>query len=106
MQSSFQQLCIKQSADEPLTISGMFDTMLQDSVGLITSLAQLNLLPRPSKPLGHVGSRVRIVVIAVEAVPPKAHGHVDVPERRLRSGRVEPDDGREADFAGGAHVNI
>lgn len=47
------------------------------------------------------------MVITVDAVPPKAHGHVDVPVRGLQSGRVEPDDGGEADFAaGGAHLNI
>lgn len=46
------------------------------------------------------------MVIAVDAVPPKAHGHVDVPVRGLHSGRVKPDDGREADLAaGGAHLN-
>lgn len=43
----------------------------------------------------------------MDAVPPKAQGHVDVLVRGLQSGRVEPDDGREADFgAGGAHLNI
>lgn len=47
------------------------------------------------------------MVIAVDAVSPKAHGHVDVPVRGLQSGRVEPDDGRKAVFAaGGAHLNI
>lgn len=47
------------------------------------------------------------MIIAVEAVPPKAHGHVDVPVRGLQSGWVQPDDGREADFAaGGAYLNI
>lgn len=43
----------------------------------------------------------------MDAVPPEAHGHVDVLERGLQGGRVEPDDGGEADFAaGGAHLNI
>lgn len=47
------------------------------------------------------------MVIDVDAVPPKAHGHVDVPVRGLHSGWEEPDDGREATFAaGGAHLNI
>lgn len=47
------------------------------------------------------------MVIAVDAVSSEAHGHVDVPVMGLQSGRVEPDDGREVDFAaGGAHLNI
>lgn len=47
------------------------------------------------------------MVIAVDTVPPEAHGHVDVAVGRLQSGRVEPDDVREADFAaGGAHLNV
>lgn len=47
------------------------------------------------------------MVIAVDAVPSEAHGHVDVPVMGLQSGRVKPDDGWEASFAaGGAHLNI
>lgn len=47
------------------------------------------------------------MVIAVDAVPPEAHGHVDVLVGGLQGGWEEPDDGGRADFAaGGAHLNI
>lgn len=56
MQTGFQQLCIEQSPDETQTTSGVFERMLQGSVGLGAALARLNQLPRPSKPLGQVGN--------------------------------------------------
>lgn len=47
------------------------------------------------------------MVIAVDAVSPEAHGHVDVPVGGLQGGWEEPDDVGRADFAaGGAHLNI
>lgn len=47
------------------------------------------------------------MVAALDAIPPEAHGHVDVLVMGLQSGWVEPDDGRQADLAaGGAHLNI
>lgn len=47
------------------------------------------------------------MVVAVDAVPPEAHGHVDVPVMGLQSGWVQPDYGRQADLAAGrAHLNI
>lgn len=43
----------------------------------------------------------------VIAVPPEAHGHVDVLVGGLQGGWEESDDVRRADFtAGGAHLNI
>lgn len=47
------------------------------------------------------------MVVALDAIPPEAHGHVDVLVMGYESGWVEPDDGRQADLAtGGAHLNI
>ena len=57
-------------------------------------------LPSSSKPLRHV--RVRILgplFIIIITVPAEAHGHVVVHVERWGSGRVELDDGREAEFA-------
>lgn len=47
------------------------------------------------------------MVLALDAISPEAHGHVDMLVMGLQSGWVEPDDGRQADLAtGGAHLDI
>lgn len=111
VQASVQQLRIGQSPEKaPVqTVSSKslrqhLVLCLSDTGALCT---HLNHFPRPSEPLGHVGGRVWGPLIAKITLPSKAHGHVGVQVERFGRGRVQLDDGREADFAGGGgHVYV
>lgn len=111
--TGFQRLRVDRSPDQtPAAVSGTSEGAAREPPGLGAVRARPKRFPRPPEPLGHVGVGgrdvvVSVVVVVVDAGPPEAHGHVDVAVRGLQGGRVEPDDGREADSAaGGAHLDI
>lgn len=102
MQVSVEELFNSQRVDETPVQTGSRQNLVGVSSTLHTHSVEC---PGPSKPLGHVGSVVRLVVFRLD-LSSKPHGHVGV-YVGVDCRRVQLDDGGKAAFAGGrGHTHV